>query len=643
MSGFFGIFRPQGGSVDLEAFEQMRKAIEREGFDGLETHVEEKIAMGHLMLRVSPEAKYDQQPLHSECGRYLLVGHFRLDYRDELGDKLELTQSELDQTPDSQLVMLAYQKWKDQSVHHIEGDWAFALFDKIENAFFLAKDKFGHSALFFSKYQDAIYFSSDVTVFDKIISFHKEIDYKQLTRLSIPGLEMELGKTLLIGLEYLPTSNFINYSSSLKRAQLKYWELNTGDTFFYHNIEDQIEELRSILLSSIVSRIRTREKIGLFLSSGLDSTTIAHYISEFMSFTKDSFNSYTSVPAFLESYPKEQHKKISEEFGVNEFIAGKKNINQKFLDFSEVSISELLFSDWTSNYFYPIVSMNRFWLNGILSEAKSDGVRRVLSGQLGNYVITWTGYNHFFWMFLKFRLCLLYKEIKIASLANSINFFKIFNREIIKSFHRQISTFIKTRSFFLSKYLFQFSIFIPQKANTLLLNSEMNKGLLVPGLHYESCPGQFRQEILLKGSLQVGMRSFSDSHLLALESSDPTSDTRLIEYTFSINQSLFYKEGQKKFIFKKMMGNILPHHIINQKGIFPQSFDIPIRINEDLRLNQKIKQILLNDSLKNQFRISFIQELYNQIQTDKKNRVQVAFSNTLLRCLSIICFFEKKS
>jgi asparagine synthase (glutamine-hydrolysing) len=98
MSGFFGIFRPQGGPVDLKAFEQMKTAMHREGFDGMETHVEDKIAMGHLMLRVSPESKYDRQPLKSSCGNYLLVGHFRLDYRDELSDKLVF--SWLSSTPD---------------------------------------------------------------------------------------------------------------------------------------------------------------------------------------------------------------------------------------------------------------------------------------------------------------------------------------------------------------------------------------------------------------------------------------------------------------------------------------------------------------------------------------------------------------
>ena len=153
MSGFFGIFRPQGGPVDLEAFEQMKSAMNREGFDGMEIHVEDNIAMGHLMLRVSPESQYDKQPLKSSCGNYLLVGHFRLDYRDELGDKLGLTQAELEVTPDSQLAMLAYQKWKEKCVHHLEGDWAFVIFAfccKISSNLWSVRSSFW-MLMFFSK------------------------------------------------------------------------------------------------------------------------------------------------------------------------------------------------------------------------------------------------------------------------------------------------------------------------------------------------------------------------------------------------------------------------------------------------------------------------------------------------------------
>jgi asparagine synthase (glutamine-hydrolysing) len=151
MSGFFGVFSP-GGNVDRLAIDQMQTAIQRDGYDELETHIDDHIAMGHLMLRVTPESAYDKQPLKSNCGRYILVGHFRLDYRDELGDKLGFTQKELDLTPDSLLVMNSYQKWGDKCVHHLEGDWTFVLYDRVQNIMTCFKDKYGTSAFFYAIY-----------------------------------------------------------------------------------------------------------------------------------------------------------------------------------------------------------------------------------------------------------------------------------------------------------------------------------------------------------------------------------------------------------------------------------------------------------------------------------------------------------
>ena len=167
MSGFFGVFSP-GGNVDRLVFDQMQQAIQRDGYEELETHVDDRIAMGHLMLRVTQESTYDKQPLNSSCGQYLLVGHFRLDYRDELGDKLGLTQKELDVTPDSLLAMMAYQKWKDKCVHHIEGDWAFVLYDNLDNSLICFKDKYGTSALFYVIHQGKFIFSYSTQLFQNL-------------------------------------------------------------------------------------------------------------------------------------------------------------------------------------------------------------------------------------------------------------------------------------------------------------------------------------------------------------------------------------------------------------------------------------------------------------------------------------------
>jgi asparagine synthase (glutamine-hydrolysing) len=196
MSGFFGVFSP-GGNVDRLAIDQMQTAIQRDGYDELETHIDEHIAMGHLMLRVTPESAYDKQPLKSNCGRYILVGHFRLDYRDELGDKLGLTQKELEVTPDSLLAIMAYQKWADKCVHHLEGDWAFVLYDRLQNIMTCFKDKYGTSAFFYATYGERFYFATATNILASISQYFSDVDLHQLFRLSISGLSFEKNKTLL--------------------------------------------------------------------------------------------------------------------------------------------------------------------------------------------------------------------------------------------------------------------------------------------------------------------------------------------------------------------------------------------------------------------------------------------------------------
>ena len=184
MSSFFGIFNPKGTGIDKEAFEQMRQAADQPGHDGIQIYVDEYIALGHVMLRVSPESQYDQQPLKSSCGNYILVGHFRLDYRDELGDKLGLTQAELENTPDSHLAMKAYQKWKEKCVNHIEGDWCCLIYDINKVRVDLLKCPVGIAALFYGKFDDVLFIGTDTAYILNQNTINFKVDYKELRRLS---------------------------------------------------------------------------------------------------------------------------------------------------------------------------------------------------------------------------------------------------------------------------------------------------------------------------------------------------------------------------------------------------------------------------------------------------------------------------
>ena len=638
MSGFFGIFRPQGGPVDLEAFEQMKSAMHREGFDAMETNVEEKIAMGHLMLRVSPESKYDKQPLKSSCGNYILVGHFRLDYRDELGDKLGLTQSELEVTPDAQLAMLAYQKWKEKCVRHLEGDWAAAFYLIQENSLLLLKDSMGCSALYYMIFNESIFFSSDADMFPQIDSFQLTPEISQLIKLSQPGFSLEEGSTLYKGLRHIKNSeqvlidkNRVSFSTILAKINLQ-----SGIVKFRFEV-DYFLEYKSLFVSAIRSRLRFAGRKGIFLSGGMDSTAVLYFMGEEAGLNSEKIFAYTSMPdsKYLDSKNKiddfqEFHliQELSEDIG---------NVFCNYLSFPQVGLFEMMPSQRSKSGLNPIVSNNTFWIEGILRESKKQDIKRVFNGQLGNFTLTWNAPQLSLNQFLKLDLINLFKNLVAFSKKNKVSILKASWIEVFS----QIYSYAKKQLYSLTgrskKNLIDTNIFHSHQLNAEMDNKKNLKDEFVPGVSFYTSPEVMRIEVFENVMKHIGMQWYLESHRHALESVDPTSDRRFVEFSFKIPSKMFYAQGERKYIYRKVMKGLLPDSIIHSNKTFKQSIDIRKRISSDLGISSFIEQIKSEESLKNVFNLEMLLADYELIKYSENN-IGLASTNNFLKNLSIIRF-----
>ena len=140
--------------------------------------------------------------------------------------------------------------------------------------------------------------------------------------------------------------------------------------------------------NAVIQRIGNFKRVGVFLSSGLDSTTVCYFLSK--AATVDVFvKSYTSVPCYLSSHDNE--KKISEKHLFNIFLNNIGNISRSFHDFPEARFEAALHSNSLPNLFYPVIHSNSFWIEGILKKAKEDGIELMMTGQMGNYSISFKG------------------------------------------------------------------------------------------------------------------------------------------------------------------------------------------------------------------------------------------------------------
>ena len=638
MSGFFGIFRPQGGPVDLEAFEQMKTAMHRDGFDGMETHLEEKIAMGHLMLRVSPESHYDKQPLKSSCGNYILIGHFRLDYRDELGDKLGLIQSEVEVTPDAQLAMLAYQKWKDKCVHHLEGDWAAAFYLIHDNSLLLLKDSMGCSALYYIILDESIFFSSDADMFAQIASFQLTPEINQLIRLSQPGFSLEEGSTLYKGLRHIKNSeqvlinkNCISFSTIHSKI-----DLQSGIVKFRFEI-DYFLEYKSLFVSAIKSRSRFAGRKGIFLSGGMDSTAVLYFMGKESSLNTGNIFSYTSIPdsTYLDSKNKiddfrEFHliQELSEDIG---------NVVYNYMSFPQVGLFEMMPSQRSKSGLNPIVSNNTFWIEGILRESKKQDITRVFNGQLGNFTLTWNAPQLSLNQFLQLDVINLFKNLSAFSKKNNVSMLKASWIEVFSPLYG----YFKKQVYFLTgqskKILTDTTIFHAHQLNLEMDKKKTKKDEFIPGVNFYTSPEVMRIEVFENVIKHIGMQWYLESHRYGLESVDPTSDRRFVEFSFTIPSKMFYTQGERKYIYKKVMKGLLPDSIIYTNTTFKQSIDIRKRISSDLGISSFIEQIKSDESLKNVFNLEILLADYKLIK-HSENNIGLATTNNFLKNLSIIRF-----
>src|SRR6218665_3046102 len=83
------------------------------------------VALGRRLYRRLPEDRHDFAPQASPDGRWHLVADVRLDNRDELTERLALDPAEAARLPDAAFLLGAWQKWREDSVAHLLGDYAF--------------------------------------------------------------------------------------------------------------------------------------------------------------------------------------------------------------------------------------------------------------------------------------------------------------------------------------------------------------------------------------------------------------------------------------------------------------------------------------------------------------------------------------
>lgn len=272
MSGFGLIFHRHGEPVEPAVAGRLLGALAHRGPDGCDLHHGPAISMGHQHFWTTPEETGERQPLAASPGLHLVFDG-RLDNRQELLHTLGYENAWGRTLSDARLILLAYQRWAEDSFARFLGPFALALYDARRRHVVCARDPLGDRTLFYYLTAKHLIVASE----EQAILTHPAVS----PDLHPPRLAAYFacqapadGATFFTGVYELLPAHAMIIEADTSRTW-RYWDIDPSAAIRYRTDADYANHFRSLLHESVACRLRAVSTPAVMMSGGLDSTSIA--------------------------------------------------------------------------------------------------------------------------------------------------------------------------------------------------------------------------------------------------------------------------------------------------------------------------------------------------------------------------------
>ena len=265
------------GGGDNHTLDAMMAAMAYRGPDGTGKWSNDRgIHLGHKRLSIIDPVG-GQQPMVTENKALVLIFNGEIFNHVELRRELEGYGYRFKSDhSDTEVLLHGYHRWGADVVQRLNGMWAFALFDQNEGILFLSRDRFGKKPLFFSQERSNLAFSSELASLQKHPGVTSSLDSRALSSYFAHGY-IPAPDSILTGVKKLPAGHNLIFDLKSSRLTLdRYWRFKPEpDPRWSGRVDELAEALVERLLEAIRLRLIADVPVGVFLSGGIDSSSIA--------------------------------------------------------------------------------------------------------------------------------------------------------------------------------------------------------------------------------------------------------------------------------------------------------------------------------------------------------------------------------
>lgn len=252
-----------------------------------------KVGFGHTRLSIIDISQLGNQPMKSASGRFVITFNGEIYNHKDLKNKYEIKC--LGDSDTEVLLELIHKLGVDKTLHEIDGMFAFALWDNLNQTLSLCRDRFGEKPLYYGWVENKFVFSSQLDSLTTLPGFEKEIDKESLSYYQQYGY-IPYPRSIYTNIRKLPPASSLSIvCNNLNFAEEeinRYWSLpeNTIKVDNHKTLNDYLLEFDMLLKHSVESMMMSDVPLGAFLSGGTDSSLI---VATMQALSSEKINTFT--------------------------------------------------------------------------------------------------------------------------------------------------------------------------------------------------------------------------------------------------------------------------------------------------------------------------------------------------------------
>jgi len=273
-----------------------------------------RFAIGHVRLSVIDVSALANQPFWSNCGRYFVIFNGEIYNYVEIKADLEIEGETFSTHSDTEVLLRALMRWGPSAINRFNGMWTFVYGDTLTNQFVISRDRWGVKPLFTYEHDGMLVLCSEAKGILAWLGAVPKPNQHAIGLFLKYGIGGECEFSWFSGINRFPKSTYqivdLHHPSFTDAPSVMYWQYPKQRTV--KNLSDAINRFEQLLSDATKIRLRSDVPIGLSLSAGIDSATIAFLAS---SQFKRSLESYTAWHPPVEKSELPMAQRLAREFG----------------------------------------------------------------------------------------------------------------------------------------------------------------------------------------------------------------------------------------------------------------------------------------------------------------------------------------